>query len=60
VEQKPSAIELFQSSLEDATVLIERLLPYYTSAKELIEVLQLAQTNETQLKVLFGLVTSKK
>ncbi len=58
--EKLTAIESFQSSLEDVSVILEKLASFYTSTKELLEVLQLAQSNETQLKLLFNLVTQKK
>lgn len=57
---KGSQLESFQSSLEDVVVVVEKLLPVYTSSQELLEVLRLAQSNETQLKLLFNMVTSKK
>lgn len=52
-----TAEENFKSSLEDVIAFGERLLPYCDSVQDLIEIAQLALSNDGQLALLLSLVT---
>jgi hypothetical protein len=59
-EQKPSLEELFRSALQDVELIIEKLSPHCGTLEEMMELIQLARSNNAQLKILHSLVIAKK
>lgn len=51
-EQKLTAEEQLRSSIEDVISLAKKLQPICTTTQEMIEVCELALTNDAQLKML--------
>ena len=52
MEGKKTAEEQFRDGLLDVAAVVEKLLPFCEQSKELLEVVQLALTNDAQLKIL--------
>ena len=51
-EKQQPTIDDFRSSIEDLITIAEKLSPYCSSVEELVGLLQLALTNDAQLKMI--------
>jgi hypothetical protein len=54
-DKQVSLEESFKSSLEDVVLIAGKLQPYCSDVSELIEMVKLAQTNESQRKLIFNI-----
>lgn len=59
VEQKPTAEEVFRSSLEDVIAISEKLSPICESVDDLIGIAKLALDNAGQLRLLMQQMQKK-
>lgn len=59
-DQKLSQGELFRSSLTDLITITQKLIPHCDSLEDMRGMVELALTNDGQLKLLMNLIVSKK
>jgi hypothetical protein len=59
LEPKQSVEDLFRDALKECSITVQRLSPHCNSFDELIGMLELAQTNDAQLRLLMTTIAGK-
>lgn len=57
--QQPFSLDNFRSELKNAITIIEKLAPFCKTYSEMVELCNLAVTNEAQAKLVLDLITKK-